>query len=521
MTAPNYSPPGGKIGTRVTNGGVIYEYRANGWVPIASAAKKTTPAFQPVGNIGIGTSGENGNFSGGRTAPMSVPTKKYAPMSIPTPTSIKSAPMSRFESPKTSQSTPQISRVPFQTSTALQFRPQSFDKQNFSLNQPSFFQSALERTNPFNRIDPAIRGDQGSFDWNRALQKLGYQTSSSSQYEDPSKKPTPFSPNNTAEQNLYTTSNNKITQLNNDIDTRNAALNQNGEDIFGVLGSLGEGEFASEEEYFNRLKDDAKRQYDLLNERARSQDPIIRAETEKQLAKLAQDYADFEKQANDLKAETLNNAGQAIKQNVLNTNESKNKLANVFTSLGSADSSQFAEQLAGILGASGDYSGDVTRTANKSVADIGNTLLKYRGQTDESKAGLIAKRDELLRAIQDQLAQNDLSSAQAITNILGQKVNMDYDRQAKQQALRDQALLNQQNNAYALQQLGFANQLKNSTLFETPNYKGMIPTVLADELNQFDQLQGWGPVQAARAKELLRTYPTYADLINEIVQRNQ
>lgn len=523
MAAPNYSPSTGK-GTRVTKDGVVYMFNGTTWQPMASAAKKTVPTPVPTPKppaLAIGSKPGGGYIY--KTAPMSIPAPtRPAPNIAPTPprpsvskiTPTANRNIASFSNPYTVQKPFSLPGLNLDTQlniNKLDFSPFQSRLSNIKTN----FDNDVSNSNPNPKIDKTSASSSLNL-----FDKYGL---------FPNYQPTVdslFKPQitNTATKKLVDETNTRANQYNLDVDTRNNTVGGTGEDIYGLLGDFSDINVnGTEDEYINSMRDSYRKKYDFLNERARSQDPIIRAEAEKGLAQLETDYTDFKKQADDLRVETEQNAGESIRANTLNNQESQRKLANVYSSLGSADSSQFMEQLAGILRSGGDYAGSVDRSMKKSIADIGNTLLKYRGQVDRSKEDVISKRDELLRAIQDQLSQNELGLMDDNNSLLQLKWQRDIDNKNRLQNLQDSMLLNKQNNLNSMQELQFANQLQNSSLYTSPNYSGYIPTVLAQELQNFDALNGWGPVQAAKAKQLLGQYANsqYEDLIKEVIRNNQ
>ena len=258
--------------------------------------------------------------------------------------------------------------------------------------------------------------------------------------------------------------------------------------------------------------------YDALTNEQKSLIPDYQRQTDEGIATLNNQVTDSAAAALKQKANVGNTYGTLIRGSRANTNSATNNLKNMFSSLGTAESSAFINK-----------AGDIERAGLQNESDLGNTSAQKQTQIDELQAGverdtkakinsLIADRQSKIDAVNRQVNATDQEKKDKLVEI---NQNLSDAIQAVKTDVRQKQydiLLARQGNQDALAQIAAQGNVNSGLLdkqFAQQQALVGAGTGVDPDISQLSQpYSGMGKISAAN--NLKSKYPTLADLIDGV-----
>ncbi|MEM3335469.1 MAG: hypothetical protein QXY47_05505 [Thermoplasmata archaeon] len=193
-------------------------------------------------------------------------------------------------------------------------------------------------------------------------------------------------------------------------------------------------------------KKQANALYDQLVARYRQKIPEYNQQFESQKGELEQQLKEQEETASKMKTEQENTYREMIKSLVGQKQQSAGSLRNLFSSLGTAESSRFMEEMGKLERASQGQIGAVEREKAAKLAEIDNTVLKIKDSVNKKINELKTWRDNAIAAIeqninlteQERMAKIDEINASLATSLADLKNN--YNNAMMQLGLQKAAI---------------------------------------------------------------------------------
>ena len=168
----------------------------------------------------------------------------------------------------------------------------------------------------------------------------------------------------------------------------------------------------SQDEYNTKAAEEQKRilseNYAKLKAEAEGQIPYLQTQTDQEIADEAASLAKTEKAAEAKKAETNMTYDELLKKSVSTQRDEENRLRNIFSNLGTSESSAFINKLGSLVGERGAERSKIDLTRAKDLTSIADFITEQ--QTTSGKN---------TKAYKDQLAENIRQIRSYITNDLG------------------------------------------------------------------------------------------------------
>ena len=210
-----------------------------------------------------------------------------------------------------------------------------------------------------------------------------------------------------------------------------------------------------------------------------------------------------------------NTYGEAIRRVQKNKAVDVERMKNIFSSLGTAESSAFINKMGDLEQAAGETSAITEREGLAKRAEIDKELTKLDDNIATSLKSIMTDKSSKIKAVNDQvnltaeqkkgkLDQVNLTFQEAISDL-----KKDFnDKKIQLLQLKDQAAQTSKN--ILLQNKADESLLQKQYDYEKKAQKAM-PLMLADDLKSF---KGQSSMQKARIKsELQAKYPDWADVI--------
>jgi hypothetical protein len=186
----------------------------------------------------------------------------------------------------------------------------------------------------------------------------------------------------------------------------NNAMKSTQEDFDRIQKQYEEG-LLSYEEAVRQANEARKRQanalYDQLVARYRQKIPEYNQQFESQKSELEQQLKEQEETASKMKTEQENTYRELIKSLVGQKQQSESELRNLFSSLGTAESSRFMEEMGKLERASQGQIAAVEREKAAKLAEIDNIVLKIRDSVNRKINELRTWRDNAINAIEQNI----------------------------------------------------------------------------------------------------------------------
>ena len=270
-----------------------------------------------------------------------------------------------------------------------------------------------------------------------------------------------------------------ISSYNNQIASDNGNLIDDGS-IYGwenEVNDLYNQEYESLEQ-FQQAQADLQRkqeeeQFNALKGSYESQIPFLENQVNTQVADQSANLQRLERDSNAAKVEEENTYGDMIKRLVQNANASKVKLGNVFSGLGTVDSSSFQNQLGQVERTQLEGIGDYERDMGKNISGITTRLMDAKRETESLITQIKNEGNAKKQAVMNQINASAVDKNRAISEINQQLAQAIMDAKQfytqKQADLltnkgtllqNEYALGNQYNRDLGLQNNEYANMLK-------------------------------------------------------------
>lgn len=222
--------------------------------------------------------------------------------------------------------------------------------------------------------------------------------------------------------------------------------------------------------------------YEKLNQMAMSGIPAVEANARKQIERLRGNLATYKESAQPVLANVENTFGTAIRSAVENAQRSKTQLRNVYSSIGSAESSQFLDSLRNIDSELGKTTAGYETQKGQQIGNINTGILDQEKYTNQQIADIDEDTKLQIKSIYDRVDLNNLQKVQQIGEIIQNAQEAITELQAKsREQLTNLDLLDRQAiiNKDSLLTQGQINQdsiLQQANLLNT-NLQGAIPNI--------------------------------------------
>lgn len=263
--------------------------------------------------------------------------------------------------------------------------------------------------------------------------------------------------------------------------------------------------------------------YRQLNEMALSKIPDIRAAGETAVERLNRNFDRFKETADPVISNIENTFGQAVRRAVENAQEAKTNLRNVYSSVGSAESSQFLDRLGNIERDTGRTTGAYELEKGNNLVNIQNRILDERTATTDKIEDINTQVEADIKKIMQDVDLNNLEKATKIGDLIEnaqlaiQQANQTASSLRNQIDLTDrESLLNRQSllqqgaidRQLILDQSGLSNQLNSNIPY--------IPPEVDNEIRGFLATPQSGGTKYFKLLAYKDRYPELAQLIDQI-----
>jgi len=264
--------------------------------------------------------------------------------------------------------------------------------------------------------------------------------------------------------------------------------------------------------------------YDKINQIAESEIPGINNESEKALARVREGLVKVKTSAGEVQQDVTDTFGGQVRRIYENSQAGQNRLKNVYSALGSVESSDFLDRLGSIEKTAGQSAADTERELGRRTSNIGTQVIDAETSAQRTEKDIIDNRDALIRETRNKQDLNGLQKVEQISAIIQNSMNAMNDirnqynnnlagvYQTEQSALisRGNILAEGQVNSDLLnQQFDLQNQQFDEF---TPN----VPDDLSNELGRFMIAPSSGYNSQLKANQLKSKYPQWADVIDGV-----
>ncbi len=158
--------------------------------------------------------------------------------------------------------------------------------------------------------------------------------------------------------------------------------------------------------------------YEKLNQMAMSGIPSVEANARKQIERLQGNLATYKESAQPVLANVENTFGTAVRSAVENAQRSKTQLRNVYSSIGSAESSQFLDSLRNIDSELGKTTAGYETQKGQQIGNINTGILDQEKYTNQQIADIDEETKLQIKSIYDRVDLNNLQKTQQIGEII-------------------------------------------------------------------------------------------------------
>ncbi len=279
----------------------------------------------------------------------------------------------------------------------------------------------------------------------------------------------------------------------------------------------------TQDEYRNLLLRELENKYAQAEAKANalipkylsSRDQLI-SEEEKGLERLREDIENRKKK-------TKVEAEEKVRQAVLNSRAQENRLRNIFSNLGTAESSSFIDKMAELSRNTQKNILDYERGTQDYIKQIDTELARSEQDSADRIAKIRAKTEELLRDLeqskqfsaQDKLLERQRINQEYITALRNIEADLNqkrYEALMRKKDFADKLALLQAQGGIDQQTAALQAGLNNMA----QNVYSLIPEELDNELRGFLRAPSSGYQQSLRARQLMQLYPEYSDLIQQV-----
>jgi hypothetical protein len=306
------------------------------------------------------------------------------------------------------------------------------------------------------------------------------------------------------------------------------ALDANNQAILDQIAATS----SSQEEYDQRVAEQLRQaeedQFNFLKGTYEKQIPFLETQVNQQIADQNTNLERLTRDSQAAKVEQENTYGDMIKRLVKNANASKVKLGNVFSGLGTVDSSAFQNQLGDIENTQLEGIGDYERDMGKNITGITNRLMDAKKDTESLISQIKTEADIKKQAILNQIGAAAVDKQRAISEINQQLAQAIYEannmyKQAQINLLNNKsnllqneyALGNQYNRDINLQNNEYANMLK----LQQAVGNTTIPTGAESAIQAFAAKRISPSPSNPEIQKIMQAYGlSYEDIVNRIYQ---
>lgn len=278
-------------------------------------------------------------------------------------------------------------------------------------------------------------------------------------------------------------------------------------------------------DFIKKAQEDAlNAEYDRLNSKADQLIPQYQKFADQAIGNVNSGLGEVVDLGKTKTDEANNTYAEKLLASQQNKRADETRLRNLFSNLGTAESSAFIENMSKNTSDYGKYEGDLNIANVKSVGDIDKEVVKAKTNAVKQIDSITADKDAKILAVeenkrlypQEQYVEKQKIMAQYKADMLGIYSKMDTDKQALQnlklQFMMGQANINQNasissdllNQEYALQQK------------TTKDISKLVPPELDQELTNFSFRPQSSPQTTALWNSLKLKYPDQASLIDQV-----
>ena len=171
--------------------------------------------------------------------------------------------------------------------------------------------------------------------------------------------------------------------------------------------------------------------YEKLNQMALSGIPSVEANARKQIERLQGNLATYKESARPVMANVENTFGTAVRSAVENAQRSKTQLRNVYSSIGSAESSQFLDSLRNIDSELGKTTAGFEAQKGQQLGNINTGIMDQEKYTNQQIADIDEETKLQIKSIYDRVDLNNLQKTQQIGEIIQNAQDAITELQAK------------------------------------------------------------------------------------------
>lgn len=313
--------------------------------------------------------------------------------------------------------------------------------------------------------------------------------------------------------------------MGNDFVLLNDELESNRQDIIRGIeeGRLSEEQAAQEWERVQTEK--LTDVYKKLNEMAMSRIPDIRKNAETAIQRLQGNLVKYKESATPVINNIENTFGTAIRSAVENAQKAKTNLRNVYSSMGSAESSQFLDRFGDIEKSTGQATAQLDLEKGQQIGGINTKILDEETLTNQKIADIETQTQADIKSVMDRIDLNNLEKAQAIGALVEQAQQAVLDAQRTATADRTnlnmidrEALINRQN-LLTQGQIDTNSILQQSQLLNKSLASSIpqVPPEVDSVIRGFLQAPQSGGTKYFQLQALKGRYPELAELLDAVM----
>jgi len=277
----------------------------------------------------------------------------------------------------------------------------------------------------------------------------------------------------------------------------------------------------SQEEYNKKVFDEQKKvlidQYNKLKAEAEGEIPYLQTQTDQEIADEVANLEKTKKAAESKKAETNMTYDELLKKSVSTQRDEENRLRNIFSNLGTAESSAFINKLGGLVGERGAERSKIDLTRVKDLTSIADFITEQETTSSKNTKKYKDLLAENIRKIQSYIT-NDLGS-QTAQGISGLTQNL-YSKLAegKQNLFNTKATLlqNQATRATNLQDKLGSYALESGLIKEQADATRGLTGANAGVIQGYTRPSGFEQSMWTKAEQLAKSGVNKESILNQL-----